>query len=62
MVIELDEEQRAVLGELVRSRLSNLSSEIRHTDSPPVRQGLRDEREVLRDLVVLLAPAEEAVG
>jgi len=51
-----------VLVDLVRSRLSNLSSEIRHTDSPPVRQGLRDERKVLRDLVVLLAPAEEAVG
>jgi hypothetical protein len=62
MVIELDEEQRAVLGELVRSRLSNLSSEIRHTDSPPVRQELRDEREVLRELTVVLAASEEAVG
>jgi hypothetical protein len=62
MVIELDEEQRAVLGELVRSRLSNLSSEIRHTDSPPVRQELRDEREVLRELTVVLAATEEAVG
>ena len=62
MVIELQDQHRGVLVDLVRSRLSNLSSEIRHTDSPPVRQGLRDERKVLRDLVVLLAPAEEAVG
>ena len=62
MNIKVDERQRAVLQTLVESRLGSLTAEIRHTDSPPVRQGLRDEREVLRDLVVLLAPAEEAVG
>ena len=62
MVIELDDQHRVVLADLVRSRLSNLSSEIRHTDSPPVRQVLRDEREVLRELTVVLADAEEAVG
>lgn len=62
MVIEIDEEQRYVLHALVSSRLRNLSSEIRHTDSPPVRQSLRDEREVLRELVEGLKPEVAATG
>ena len=62
MVIEIDEEQRNLLQVLVASRLRNLSSEIRHTDSPPVRQSLRDEREVLRDLAVVLEPEVAATG
>lgn len=62
MVIELDDQHRGVLAGLVQSRLSNLSSEIRHTDSRPVRQVLRDEREVLRELTVVLAAAEGAAG
>ena len=62
MVIAIDEEQRNLLQVLVRSRLRNLSSEIRHTDSPPVRQSLRDEREVLRDLVAVLEPEVAATA
>lgn len=62
MVIEIDEEQRYVLHALVSSRLRNLSSEIRHTDSPPVRQSLRDEREVLRELAEGLKPEVAATG
>ena len=62
MVIEIDEEQRELLRDLVGTRLRNLSSEIRHTDSPPVRQSLRDEREVLRELTVVLEARVKATG
>lgn len=58
MVIELDEQQRRILLDLVDTRLSHLSSEIRHTDSPSVRQGLRDDREVLRKLSEQLAAVQ----
>lgn len=58
MVIDLDVEECRVLRDLVDVRLGSLSSEIRHTDSPSVRQGLRDEREVLRGLVARLAELE----
>ena len=62
MVIEIDEEQRELLRDLVGTRLRNLSSEIRHTDRPPVRQSLRDERELLRELSRVLEPAAAATG
>lgn len=48
MDVVLDEVQVVTLQELLEVRLGNLSSEIRHTDSPSVRQELREEREVLR--------------
>ena len=56
MNVDIDEAQRAVLLDLLERRLSDMSSEIRHTDSPRVRQALRDEREVLRSLLVALEP------
>lgn len=62
MVIEIDEEQRSLLQDLVGSRLRNLSSEIRHTDSALVRAGLRNEREVLRELTAVLEPQAAATG
>ena len=65
MNIEMDPRQVAVLRNLIDHRLSNLSSEIRHTDAPAFRQELRDEREVLRGLQVLLptdAEPQEASG
>lgn len=60
MVIEIDEQQRSVLADLVDVRLSNLSSEVRHTDNPHVRQSLRDEREALRGLAAQLGTVERA--
>lgn len=51
MTIELDAAQRAAVTAVLRQRLGNLSSEIRHTDSPRVRQELRDERELLRGVL-----------
>jgi hypothetical protein len=55
VIIEIDEKQRFMLSGLIDIRLSNLSTEIRHTDSPAVRQVLREEREALRSLVPLLS-------
>ena len=50
MTIELTASQASALREVLDTRLGNLSSEIRHTDSPRVRQELRDEREALREV------------
>lgn len=52
MVIEIDEAQTEVLREVLEARLGNLASEIRHTDSPRVRQELRAERETIRSLLL----------
>jgi hypothetical protein len=51
MTITLDAVQREALADLLQTRLGNLSSEIRHTDTPRVRQALRDEREALTSLL-----------
>ena len=58
MTIELTEPQAAALREVLEARVGNLSSEIRHTDSPRVRQELREERDLLKAVVEqLLATA-----
>lgn len=63
MVIELDDEQRNALYDLVDWRLSNLSTEIRHTDNRDLRRGLRQERELLSPLRdVLLTSSRSAAG
>lgn len=54
MMFEFDEKQTLVMCEVLENRLGNLSSEIRHTDSPRVRQELRDERDVLRSVLSML--------
>ncbi|HWH28534.1 MAG TPA: hypothetical protein VNU26_06150 [Mycobacteriales bacterium] len=56
MLLELDTTQCTALRGLLETRLGNLSSEIRHTDSPRVRQQLRDERDVLRGVLAALTP------
>lgn len=52
MNIELSAAQVEAVRTVLEQRLGNLSSEIRHTDSPRVRQELRDEREELRAVVL----------
>ena len=61
MRVELDAHDVAVVRDLIEARLGNLSSEIRHTDSPRVRQELRDLRETLRRLRDRLEPATTSV-
>ena len=57
MTVELEANDVTVVRDLIEARLVNLSSEIRHTDSPRVRQELRDLRETLRGLRDRLEPA-----
>ena len=52
--LELNAAQAAVVRSVLEQRLGNLSSEIRHTDTPRVRQELRDEREELRAVLLQL--------
>ena len=49
--LDLTAAQAAVVRTVLEQRLGNLSSEIRHTDTPRFRQELRDEREELRSVV-----------
>jgi len=60
MLIELTEAQRAELRELLRSALSDLSSEIADTDNPTYRSGLRDRRATLESVLAVLDGAPEA--
>lgn len=63
MVIDLDDQQRTALTELVDRRLVDLPVEIRHTDNRGLRQVLRDERELLLSVVrVLSPPSAQASG
>ena len=54
MTIELSAAQAAAVQVVLEQRLGNLSSEIRHTDTPSYRQDLRDEREALRAVLLQL--------
>lgn len=54
MNIELSAAQGAAVRRVLEQRLSNLSSEIRHTDTPRIREELRQEREDLREVVLKL--------
>ena len=57
MLLELDTTQCAAVRQVLEIRLGNLSSEIRHTDSPRVREDLRRQRDVLRGVLCTRAPA-----
>ena len=54
MKIDIDAATAHVVLDLAEIRLGNLSSAIRHTDTPRVREELRQERESLRALVLQL--------
>ena len=56
MKIELSDEQRAALGELLREALGDLSSEIAATDNPAYRDGLRARRLALEGVLTQLGP------
>ncbi len=56
MTIEFDTTESAAVCDVLQVRLGNLSSEIRHTDSPRLRKELRAEREVLRGVLAKLQP------
>jgi hypothetical protein len=54
MNIELNDEQVQVLADALESYLSDLGTEIAHTDSTEFRDGLKHRREVLEAVLQLL--------
>jgi hypothetical protein len=48
MTLELTTTQAAALADLLQDTLGSMSVEIRHTDSPGFRTGLRERRDALR--------------
>jgi len=56
MKIELGEEEVEVLARALESYLSELSTEIGHTDSRDFRDSLKERREVLQRILQALRP------
>lgn len=55
MTLELTHAQATALSGLLQEALGNMSVEIRHTDSPGYRNGLRERRDALRAIQTQLA-------
>ena len=58
MMLELNEDQTRALAEALDSYLSDLSSEIHHTDSAAFRDGLKRRRELLAGILEALRSTE----
>jgi len=56
MKIELDDEEVKVLAGALESYLSELSTEIGHTDSSDFRESLKERRDVLQRILQALSP------
>jgi hypothetical protein len=62
MQIEITEDQALVLRDVLDTWLGDVSAEIRHTDNPGVRNGLRERRDCIRGVRDQIAPREQAAG
>ena len=51
MKLELEENERKMLGELLESAVSDLSTEIGHTDAADYRNELKERRAAVRALI-----------
>lgn len=60
MQLELSEGERAVLVDLLRSRLGDLRSEIYSTDSPSFKEGLKERERIIVTLLERLEPGVTA--
>lgn len=60
MQLELSEGERAVLVDLLRSRLGDLRSEIYSTDSTSFKEGLKERERVIVTLLERLEPGVTA--
>jgi hypothetical protein len=58
MNIEITRDEADALHDVLSRWLADASTEIRHTDSPTVRSGLRTRREAMRRVRDLLRPQE----
>ncbi|MGH3354314.1 MAG: hypothetical protein ACRDOJ_00350 [Nocardioidaceae bacterium] len=62
MQIEIAENEARVLRDVLTTWLGDVSTEIRHTDNPKVRSGLRERRDCLRRIYDRLDVGEAAAG
>lgn len=56
--LDLDEEEKAILGEVLKNYLSDLSYEIADTDTQDFREKLKAKRAVLKKIQDALEHAE----
>lgn len=54
MELQLDEDDVAVLDDVLTRYLGDLSAEISHTDNPAYRHRLRDRQEALRRVLAVV--------
>jgi predicted RNA binding protein with dsRBD fold (UPF0201 family) len=62
MRIDITEDEARVLRDVLDTWLGDVSAEIRHTDNPEVRTGLRERRDSVRRVHDLLGAQEQAAG
>jgi hypothetical protein len=62
MQIEILDGDAIVLRDVLTAWLGEVSTEIRHTDNPSVRLGLRERRDSVRRIRDLLAPDQQAAS
>ena len=62
MQIEILDRDAAVLRDVLTAWLGEISTEIRHTDNPSVRLGLRERRDSIRRIRDLLEPDQQAAS
>jgi hypothetical protein len=55
--LELDDQERRVLSEALQSFLSELRTEVSHTDRQAYRQALKDQEHVIKAVVAKLGGA-----
>jgi hypothetical protein len=62
MQIEILDGDAIVLRDVLTAWLGEVSTEIRHTDNPSVRLGLRERRDSVRRIRDLLDPDQQAAS
>ena len=62
MQIEILDGDAMVLRDVLTAWLGEVSTEIRHTDNPSVRLGLRERRDSVRRIRDLLDPEQQAAS
>jgi len=62
MQIEILDGDAIVLRDVLTAWLGEVSTEIRHTDNPSVRLGLRERRDSVRRIRDLLDPEQQAAS
>jgi hypothetical protein len=62
MQIEILDGDAMVLRDVLTAWLGEVSTEIRHTDNPSVRLGLRERRDSVRRIRDLLDPDQQAAS